>query len=137
MSKRHSGGHAESGSVRSSRGSSWRERKQKEREDREPDRQEEMSGTGGGSYQTQRTVSGATRYRQRVERDEELERLRRLVKDLELEVRGRRRRRNRDDQQREAGIRGNRYGEGSNHSESRLRRSRSLSREYNQYRDRL
>ena len=37
MSERHSGGHAKSGSVGSSRGSSWQERRQKEREDREHD----------------------------------------------------------------------------------------------------
>ena len=49
-----------------------------------------MSGTGEGSYQTQRIVFGAMGHRQREERDEELERLRRLVKGLELEVRGRR-----------------------------------------------
>ena len=73
-----------------------------------------MFGTGEGSYQTQRTVSGATGYRQREERDEELERLHRLVKGLELEVTGRRRRRDRDDQEREVDNEGNRYGAGSN-----------------------
>ena len=86
MSERHSGGHAESGSVGSSRGSSWRERGQKEQEDRECDQQQEMSGMGEGSYQTQRTVFGATGRRQREEQGEELERLRRLVRGLELEV---------------------------------------------------
>ena len=92
MFERHSGDHAESGSVGSSRGSSWRERRQKEQEDRGYDQREEMSGTGEGSYQTQWTVFGATGRRQREERDEELERLRRLVRGLELEVRGRCRR---------------------------------------------
>ena len=48
-----------------------------------------MSDTEEGSYQTQRTVSGAMGRRQREEWDEELERLRRLVRGLELEVRGR------------------------------------------------
>ena len=43
MSERHSGSHAESGSIRSSRGSSWRECRQKEREDREHGQQEEMT----------------------------------------------------------------------------------------------
>ena len=60
MSERHSGRHVESGFIGSSRGSNWRERRQKEREDREHDQREEMSGTGEGSYQTQRIVSGAT-----------------------------------------------------------------------------
>ena len=95
-----------------------------------------MSGTGKGLYQTQRTVSGATRHRQREERDEELERLCRLVKGLELEVRGRRRRRDRDDQKREVKNGGNRYGAGSNQFGSRQRRSRSHSQESHQYRDR-
>ena len=98
MSERRSGDHAETGSVGSSRGSSWRKHRQKERKDREYDQREEMSGTGEGSYQTQRTVSGATGRRQREERDEELERLRRLVSGLELEVRGKHRRRDKNDQ---------------------------------------
>ena len=78
-----------------------------------------MSGTGEGSYQTQRTVSGATGHRQREERDEELEQLCKLVRGLELEVRSRCQRRDKDDQEREVGNRGNRYGEGSNQSRSR------------------
>ena len=56
-----------------------------------------MSGMGKGSYQTQRMVSGATGRRQREEWDEELKRLRRLVKGLELEVRGRHRGGDRND----------------------------------------
>ena len=88
-----------------------------------------MSGIGEGSYQTQRTVSGATGGKQREERDEELERLRRLISGLELEVSGRRQRKDRNDQQQEVGIGGNRYGVGSNQSGSRLQRSRSHSRE--------
>ena len=114
MSKNHSGDHAGTGFVRSFRGSSWRERRQKEREDRGDDQLEEMSSTREGSYQTQWTVSGATRRRQREERDEELEWLCRLVKGLELEVRGRCRGGDRNDRQQEDGIGGNRYEEGSN-----------------------
>ena len=109
MSERHLGDHAGTGSVGSSRGSSWRERRQKEREDRRHDQLEVMSGTGKGLYQTQRMVSGATGRRQREERDEELKRLRRLVRGLELEVRGRRREGDRNDRQQEDGIGGNRY----------------------------
>ena len=50
MSERHSGGHAESGSVGSSRGSTWQERRQKRREDRERELAEEQFGLGEGSY---------------------------------------------------------------------------------------
>ena len=70
-----------------------------------------MSGTGEGSYQTQRIISGATGRRQREERD-------------------------RDNQEREVGNEGNRYEEGSNQSGSQQRRSRSHSRESRQYRNR-
>ena len=52
MSEGHSGGHAESGFVGSSRGSIWRERRQKRHEDREHERAEEQFGLGEGSYQT-------------------------------------------------------------------------------------
>ena len=120
MSKNHSGDHAGTGSVGSFRGSSWRERRQKEREDRGHDQLEEMSSMGEGSYQTQLTVSGATGRRQREERDEELERLYRLVRGLELEVRGKRRGGDRNDRQQEDGIGGNRYKEGSNQSGPQL-----------------
>ena len=99
MFERHSGDHVGTGSEGSSRGSSWRERRQKEREDRRHDQLEVMSSMGEGSYQTQRTVSGAMGRRQREEWDEELKRLRRLVKGLELEVRGRRRGGDRNDWQ--------------------------------------
>ena len=118
MSERRSGDRAKTGSIGSSRGFSWQKCRQKEREDREYDQREEMSGIGEGSYQTLRTVSGAMGCRQREERDKELERLCRLVRGLELEVRGSHRRRDRNDQQREVGIGGNRYGEGSNQSGS-------------------
>ena len=46
------------------------------------------SGLGKGSYQTHRTMSGASGHGQFDERDKELERLRRLMRDLELEVKG-------------------------------------------------
>jgi len=80
--------YAESGSVGSFRGSTWRERRQKRCEDRECEQDEERSGLGEGSYQTHRTMLGASGYGQFDERDEELERLRKLVRDLELEARG-------------------------------------------------
>ena len=93
MSEGRSGEHAESGSVRSSRGSTWRERRQKRREDREHEQQEEQSGLREGSYQTLRTISGATGHGQFEERDQEVEWLCRLVRDLELEARDRRQKR--------------------------------------------
>ena len=83
-----SGGHAESGSVGSSRGSTWREWRHKRREDKEREQEGEQSGLGEGSYQTRRTISRASRPGQFEERDQEVERLCRLVRDLELEARG-------------------------------------------------
>ena len=62
MSEGRSGDNAESGSIGSSRGSTWQERRQKRREDRECEREEEQSGPGKGSYQTLQTVSGATEH---------------------------------------------------------------------------
>ena len=89
MSKRHLEGHAESESVGFSQESTWQERRHKRREDRECEREEEQSGLREGSYQTHRTISGASGNGQFDERDQKLERLRRLVRDLELEARGR------------------------------------------------
>ena len=85
MSEGYFGGHAESGSAGSSRGSTWQERRQKRHEDRERERAEEQSGLREGSYQTLRTVSGTTGYDQHEEMDQEIEWLRRLVRDFELE----------------------------------------------------
>ena len=90
MSEGRSGRRVQSGSVGSSRGSTWRERRQKGREDRERLRGEEESGLGEGSDQTRRTMSGVSGHGQYDDRDRELERLRRLVMDLELEARSRR-----------------------------------------------
>ena len=90
MSEGRSGDHAKSRSIGSSQGSTWREQRQKIPEDREHEQQEEQSNLGEGSYQTLQTVSGATGHGQFEERDQEVERLRRLVRDLELEARDRR-----------------------------------------------
>ena len=89
MSEGCSRGHAESGSVGSFRESTWRERRHKRREDREREREEEQFGLEEGSYQTHRIISSALGHGQFNERDQELERMRRLVRDLELEARGR------------------------------------------------
>ena len=51
-------------------------------------------------------------------KDEELERLRRLVRDLELEVRGRHRRRDREEREEGLASVGGRYREGSHRSSS-------------------
>ena len=90
MSEGHLGGHAESESVGSSRGSTWQERRHKRREDREHEQEEEEFGLGEGSYQVHRTISGASGHWQFKERDEEVEQLRRLVRDLELKAKDRR-----------------------------------------------
>ena len=89
MSEGHSGSYVESAFGGSSRGSTWWERRHKRREDRDREREEERSSLGEGLYQTHQTMSGASRHRQFDERDEELEWLCRLVRDLELEARGR------------------------------------------------
>ena len=86
--ERRLGSYAESGSVGSSQGSTWREQRHKRREDRNRGQEEERSGLGEGSYQTYRTMSGASGHRQYDERDEELKWLRKLVRDLKLEARG-------------------------------------------------
>ena len=118
MFEGHSGSYAESGSGGSSRGSTWRERRHKRREDRDCEREEEQSSLGEGSYQTHRKMSRSLGHEQFNERDGELERLRRLVRDLELEARGRRQIKDRDDREEGSASRGGRYGVGSNQSSS-------------------
>ena len=96
MSEGNPKGQAKSGSAGSSWGSIWQERRQKKREDRECEREEEQSSLKEGLYQTLQTVSGATGHNQYEERDQEIERLRSLVRDFELKERNRRQRRNQD-----------------------------------------
>ena len=96
MSKRRSRSYTESGLVGSSRGSTWREQRHKRHEDRNRGQKEEQSSLGEGLYQTHRTMFGASEYGQYDETDEELEWLRRLVRDLELEARGGHQRRDQD-----------------------------------------
>ena len=119
MSKRHSGSYTESGLVGSSWGSTWREQRHKRREDRNRGQEEEQSDLGEGSYQTHRTMFGASKHGQYDERDEELEWLRRLMRDLELEARGGHQRRDRDNREGKSNSGENRYGIGSNQSGSR------------------
>ena len=113
MSEGQSGSYAESGFGRSSRESTWRERRQKRHEDREHKREEEQSGLVKGLYQTHWTISGASERRRFDEKYEELERLHRLVRDLELEARGRCRRRNLEEREEGFVSVGGRYGTGS------------------------
>ncbi|XP_075661761.1 uncharacterized protein LOC142631475 [Castanea sativa] len=102
MSGSRLGSYAESGSRGSLWGSTWRERRQKRQENRWHEEAEE-SGLGEGSFQTLRTASGASDCKRLDRRDRELERLRGMVRDLELQARGRRRRRD-CDKQRESQV---------------------------------
>lgn len=129
MSERWSEGSAKSGSVGSSRGSIWRKRRQKRHEDKEHEHGKKRSGLGEGSYQTNWAASNASGHRQLDERDEELERLRRLVRDLELEARDRPRRGDQDNLAGGFMSRGDCYGHGSEQSGSHRHRDRSCSRE--------
>ena len=72
-------------------------------------------------------MSGALGHGQFDERDQELERLRGLVRDLELEARGWRQRRVRDNRERRDGGMGNWGEEGSSQFDSCQHRDRSLS----------
>ena len=127
MSQGCSGGHAESGSIGSSRGSTWLERRQKRHEDKERKHRKEESSLGKGSNQTHRTMSSASRHGQHNERDQEMEWLGKLVRDLELEARGWRQRKDRDNRERRDGNVGNRGKERSSQSGSRQFLDRSLS----------
>ena len=130
MSKGWSRSYAESGSKRSSRGSTWREKRYKRHEDRDHEQEDEQSGLGERSNQTRWIVSGASEHERFDERDEELECLCRLVRDLELEARGRRRGRDRDDQEEGSISGGGRYRAGSHQSGSYQHQERLRSREY-------
>jgi len=118
MFEGRSGSYAESDFGRSSQGSTWRERRQKRREDREQEQEEEQSGLGEGSYQTHRKISGTSGRGRCDERDEEIESLRRFVRDLELEARGRCRRKAHGKRADSSTSVGGRYGEGSHQSGS-------------------
>ena len=126
--RRQSRSYAESGFRRSSRRSSWRERRQKRREDREYEQGEKQSSLGERSFQTHRTLSGASGHERFDRKDEKLECLHRLVRDLELEAKGKRRRRDREELAKgSANVRGG-YGETSHQSSSHRHQDRS--REY-------
>ena len=113
MSGRHSESYTESGFEGSLRGSSWQERKHKRDEDHRYEQEEDHSGPGEGSLHTYRSMSNASRHERFDRRNEELERLRRLVRDLELEARGRHRRRDREKHAKGSASVGGSYGEAS------------------------
>ena len=72
---------------------------------------------------------GASGHMQFDERDQEQERLCRLVRDLKFEARGRRRRRDRDNREKRDGSVENQGREGSGQFDSCQHRDRSLSQE--------
>ena len=113
MSESQSGSYVESGSGRSSWGSTWQKRRQKRHEGREHEQEEEQSGLGERSFQTHWTPSGISRSEHFDRRDEELECLRRFVRDLELEARGRRWRKDREEREEGSANVGGCYGAGS------------------------
>ena len=120
-----SGDHVESRSIGSSRGSTWQERRQKRREDRERKREEEQSALGEGLYQTFQTVSSAMEHERHDERDREIEWLRILVRDFELEARNRCQRRDQENQQRRDDNAGDHDGGESSQSGTHQRQDRS------------
>ena len=74
-------------------------------------------------------MPAAARHRQFDKRDEELERLRRLVRDLEVEAKGKNWRVDRGNQEKRSNSEGNPYEAEFNHSGSRQCWARSPSRE--------
>ena len=68
----------------------------KRNENRRYDWNGEHSGSGEGSSQTYRSTSKIPKQKHRDRRDQELECLHKLVRDLELEVRNRHQKRNHD-----------------------------------------
>ena len=105
------------------------ERRQKRSEDMECEQEEEQSGLGEGSYQTCRTISGALGHGQFEEKDQEVEWLHRLVRDLELEARDRCQRRDQDNRERRDGNVGNLCGGESSQSDTCPHRDHSYSQE--------
>ena len=89
MFDHQSGSFTGSGSGGLSRASSWQERRRHKRnEDRRHKQDEERSSSGEGSPQTYQSASEVPEQEQHDRRDQELECFHRLVRDLELEVRG-------------------------------------------------
>ena len=125
MFEGQSGSYAESGSGRSSRGSTQRERRQKRCKDREHEQEEECYGLGERSFQTHRTLSGASGHEHFDKKDKELKRLRRLVRCLELEARCRCQKRDHEEHAKGSASVGGRYGEGSYQSGSHQHWDRS------------
>ena len=109
----------------SSRSPSWQEMRYKRNEDRRHEWDGEHFGLGEGSTQMYRSTSKIPEQEHCDGRDLELERLHRLVKDLELEVQGRRQRRNHNESPEGSVHTGDNHKEASYQSDSRRSRERS------------
>ena len=97
MFEQFSVSYAASGSRGSSRVFNWREMRYKRNKDQWHEQDGEYSSPGEGSSQMYRSMSDVPEHEHRDRRDQDLEHLRRMVRDLELELRGRCRRRNHDE----------------------------------------
>ena len=104
---------------------SERERRYKRNEDRRCERNDGSSSSGEGSSQTYQSAFEVFKQKHYDMRDHELERLHRMVRDLELEVLGRCRRRDRDKSFKGSVSVGGSHGEASRQSGSRRSRDRS------------
>ena len=80
--------------------------------------EEKQPGFGEGLFQKHRTLSDASGYERFDRRDEKLECLHRLVRDLELEAKGRCQRRDHEECEDGSSSVGGHYGEGSHQSGS-------------------
>ena len=126
MSRRHLESYAESGSRGSLRGSSWRERRPKRDEDHRYEQEKDHSSLGEESFRTYRLMSGTSGYEHFEKRDEELERLHKLVRDLELEARCRRQKRDREERVERSASLGGSHGQVPYQSCSHRHQDRSL-----------
>ena len=125
MSDHHSASYANNGSGGLYRSSSWQERRHKRNEDRRHKQDGECSSSGEGSSQTYRSTSKVLEQEHHDKRDQALEHLYRLVRDLELEVCGRHRRMNRDESSEGSISDRDSHGEVSHQSGSHWSRERS------------
>ena len=89
MSEGCSGGHAKSGSVGSSRGSTWGNKDIKDAKTRSVNERRNSLALERGHIKHTEQYQAPQGHGQFEKRDEEVERLHRLVRDLELEARGR------------------------------------------------
>lgn len=124
MADRHSMSSADSWS----RGSRWRERRQKMGQDYRHEEQVERPVSWKGSSLMYRSASYILKQELYERRDKELERLCKQVRDLELQVWGKHQRRNHDDSPKDSGNTGESKGESFH--QSSLRRSSDRSSKF-------